>query len=471
MNKHLTERQLEEYLRSGDSLSRRELEQISEHLDSCQLCSDHLKKLKAYLDDLDNHLSRQPTNREKALASKIYNEHIEKYLPSNALITKSFEQSVEKKHTNQSTAISYIRQYPLPVITIAAASALVALILLFVRPWQPETPSFAKVEKNTLRVFNTNSNIIWKMPANGIPEGISSQKTHPKRLRQYITLMDLNGNAKKELLVTGNNHQNRFASDSLYCFKEDGNLWWKQGIPHHPAFFSQKNRSIGWWDIIDFFKFDSGNKKSHLFAFANAGRWSPSVFYELDPGNGKILQRYWQTGQLQTAISFKIGDSRKILLGGINDTYNKASLAVLDPDKIDGRAPGRKLFQTGAFSNTPAEQYITFSPSILSQKYSSTPYNQVTEIFHTDNGNIIIHTKELLRRLDTNLDASVYYLLDKNFSVLDVYGDDNFEKLYSQLYQEGKLKQPLNDYYKQKLENGVRYWDGEKFVQRPVKLR
>ncbi len=467
---HLTDKQLELWLRSKEALDQEETKSMSAHLDKCRLCSERVQSMKVYYNELEQELAREPGEREYKIASKIYQKRSKSALPSNSLI-QTYEAPL--KTYNRSLPLeffSYLRCHPVSSATVVAASVIIGIFLFSVKPELKQNPSYVEVQRNILSAYDRSGDVIWNIPANGMPNNVSSTDQPPNSGKaEYLKLKDIDGNKTKEILLTGDSDHKGFSRDTLYCLNGNGTMRWKQGISVPGEFVGSRHKNIGWWRILDFFVHsNSASQDSQLFAYARAGRWSPSVFYELEPSTGKILQQYWHSGHIQTATTYfnENSENYDLLIGAINDTYNKAALAVLNPIEFQGYAPGRELFETDTFFRAKEKFYITFKPSILSELYNSALYNQVSEIIQTDEENLIIHTKEKLGRLSDNQFVSIYYILDSNYSVIDVYGDDNFVKLYSDLYEKGELEEPLNNKYWESLKKSMKYWDenGAQFV-------
>lgn len=470
MNGHLSERQLEYYLRFREKLSEDEERNITEHLEFCHLCRDHLEVLEAYLNDVDSELSQPPGERDHTLVNKILGVDRKDVLPSKSLV-KTYEAPLKTYRSSFSSKIvGYVRRHPVRTVTVTAASMAFIFVLFFMSHWLDRNPSYAEVENNVLQVFNSSGDVLWNLPADGIPEDVTSKNQQSEW--KYLSLTNVDGNGLNEILITGNSETGRFSTGVLYCFNSDGAIQWEQSIQTPEPFAREKNTNVSKWVIKDFFAYNlTGREKPQLFAFANAGRWSPGVFYEVEPSTGEILQSYWHTGHLQIAEILRAGAGNdKIFLGAINDTYDRAALTILDPNNFNGQGTREKIFKSEAIPQAKEKYYITFKPSVLSDNLNNAPFNQVREIFTTNEGNLVVRADERLSRLSPTQNVSVYYVFDKNFEVLEVYGDDNFNKRYSELYEAGELDMPLNEQYWEKLKNSVRYWDGEEFIGEAIKV-
>ena len=62
--------------------------------------------------------------------------------------------------------------------------------------------------------------------------------------------------------------------------------------------------------------------------------------------------------------------------------------------------------------------------------------------------------------------VSVMYILDKNFKVVEARGDAAYQRIYSDLYNEGELQELLTDEFWESLKDSVLYWNeaAERFI-------
>ncbi len=473
MKEHPDKWKLERYLGIGKPLSAGQKEEISDHIDDCHYCAERIEILTDYHQQIEEKLNQPTVNKNESYKNRVFNPQEKDLLPSQSLV-ETYGASLEpSRRLLPTTLLRYIRYHPVRPVLAAAASILLIATLVF-KPWEDQNPVYAKVDKNILRVLNDNGEMLWKMSAEGISEGVSSKEPQVDgKGKEYIKLANIDNKAGNELLISGDNMGSRFAVDTLYCYNGDGSLRWKQGVGAPPQIQEPKNANIGWWKIYNVFVLQLSNQaKPRLYVLANAGRWSPSTFYEIEASTGAITQSYWHDGHLQTAALLKGNsekDSDRLILGAINGFFDRASLAVLNPDSIGGIGTSRGLYQDGAAPKANEKVYMTFKPSILTELYQNAPYNQVKEIIPANNGNLIIQTYEGYSRLGPNQGGSIYYVLDNNFKVVDVYGGDSFLKRYADLYKQGDPEIPAIDEYWQQLKDSVQYWDGEKFVNGPVK--
>ncbi len=65
----------------------------------------------------------------------------------------------------------------------------------------------------------------------------------------------------------------------------------------------------------------------------------PSVLRELDPRDGTVRQEYWSNGYIETVREETWAGRPVVLVGGTNNDFRAASLAVFRPDGVAGSTP------------------------------------------------------------------------------------------------------------------------------------
>lgn len=469
MKNHPTDRQLEYWLRATELLPDEERDEISAHLEECLLCSERIEMLESYFAKIDEKVNKPPSDRIKSIADKIYRGETRKLLSSNSLV-KSYQKPLKTYENGYLDRLSnYIRIHPIRSVTIAAASSLLAFVLILMVPRTDKNPGYAAVENNILKVYNGNGELLWDITANSLPEEISSKNPNTGLNEQFISLTDIDGDERNEILIRGDRQGAGFAPDTLYCLNSDGTMRWKQGVPELISFGDMDHTESARMRIFNFLAYHPSNSENasprpRLFALAKSNRWFPSVLFELNPIDGKILQRYWHSGNFSTITPYHSAEKNQnyLIVGGINNAFNKASISVLNPSDIDGYSPLTSEYQPNdSIKRANEKVYLTFEPTNLQKKHGTTAYNFVPEITITPDGNLLIRTHEFYRRLGDEKSGNIYYILDERFKVLDVYADDNFTKLYGELYEDGSIEKPLNEGIWEELKNAVRYWEKE----------
>lgn len=467
---HPTDKQLDLWLRLRDSLPAEEAASVEGHVQSCRLCFERVETLKAYYEDLEGELDKEPGERERTIASKIYQSRSRAALPSYSLI-QTYEAPLEEhRQTLPVQFVNYIRCHPFGSATITLAAACFAVLFFFVQPSSgiDQNPMYAEVERNILFSYNKQGELLWNMPVPGIPNGSSSEDEATRVNKRFIRIADINGNGENEVLITGSSTTGELSTGILYCFNSDGSLRWQQGPPPPVQFGNRTHSVVANWKITDFFTLESAGIEPRLFVTANS-TWFPSVLFELDAGNGDILQTYWHPGWIwASAIHWDTsGGTGKIVLGTTNNSYQNAALAVLNPENVNGYAPLPESYKPEGITRASEIHYFMFKPSLLHRVYGQRLYNEISGLRITDDGTLMIRTRENLQKLGTSV--IIIYTLGSDFTILEARGSGVYEKLYSDLYEQGELDEPLTDRFWEDLRNSVLYWDGEQFVNEPVK--
>ncbi|MEM4723984.1 MAG: hypothetical protein QXP01_03140 [Candidatus Hadarchaeum sp.] len=138
---------------------------------------------------------------------------------------------------------------------------------------------------------------------------------------------------------------------------------------------------------------------------------------------------------------------------------------ILDPRKMNGHAPAPPAYTP---VNIPAgqEKFYILLPQTDVLKASNTKRNSVQAVRMTGDRLLEVHVLEIPVG-DPPL-PGLYYYFDSSLRCVRVDADDYFVKVYSKLEEQGKVRSRLDERYYEELRDGVRYWDGEKFVKKPT---
>lgn len=470
IDKHITEEHLERFLRAPEKLTQEEHGAINTHLTRCRLCEEHLQALQGFYADLEERLQEGPTERDGALAETLLLRKAIRLLPSPGLLKKQMGSLLEKVWVAVEPyppplprrILRYIVAHPVRTagVTTLAALALMAAFLIL-PPANDVNPAYAKIENYTLSVYNKTGEVLWTKSALGMPD-ISSENLWENR-RRFILVDNIDGHGANEVLLTGVSNS-ALAQDTLYCFNSDGTLRWKHGLGSIIAFGEMDFIPHSRWYFYDFFVLaNQATGKSRLFVLAHITPYFPSKLLELDPASGLERQSYWHPGHLEEVLTHDIDlDGRnEIILGGINNIYKRACIAVLHPANIGGYGPVRPKSAPENLPKGQEEYYLLFPLTQLGQTSGDVPYNVVGELELNRDGSITVLTEEAP---NTDIPGGILYTIVPGMKVVAATGSDPFLKSHQRLVAEGKLQEKLGPEYWEELKNSVRYWDGERFV-------
>lgn len=465
---HPTDKQLKLWLRSKENFDRDEAVYISEHVETCHLCKERLEKLQKYYEDLKREIDQRPGDREKSIASKVFQRRTKKALPSGSLM-QTYEAPLEEYRSSLPVRVkNYLQKHPVGSASISIGTIFIATLLFIIQPWQGGkngNPTYAEVERNVLQVYDQDGESLWSKVIDGIPNGTTSETKATSTTNRLIGIMDIDGDSRKEVLLTGSNYESELTANKVYCYNSDGSLRWTQSPPEPISFGDLSHTSTMNWEILDFFTLNSTENSARLFVASNSS-WFPSVLFELNPSDGEILQSYWHPGWIWVNNVYESANNEndQIILGATNNSYQKAALVVLDPNNINGHAPLKEYYKPNTVSRAAENHYILFKPSRLNELFGNQLYNQISRLRLTDGRGLMVRAVENIG--DSSERVTVMYTLNKNFKVLEARGVSKYQRVYSDLYNGGELEEPLTDEYWESLKDSVLYWDErtERFI-------
>ena len=456
------------WLRSKDKLDHDETIFISEHLKTCHLCKERLDTLHAYYTDLEREINQDPGKKERDTTSKIFQRRTRKALSSGSLM-QTYEAPLEEHRSSLPVRVkNYLQQHPVGSVSLTVGALFLATILFVVQPWKnmDDNPIYAEVERNVLHVYNQEGEDIWNMVVDGIPNGTTSEIGTSTSIDRFIRITDIDGDGTNEVLLSGEGYSGEYTADVLYCYNSDGTIRWKQSPPPPISFGTISHSGSLNWNIEDFFSLNTSENTARLFVASNSS-WFPSVLIELNPSDGEILQSYWHPGWIFRIEVYETGESEntRIILGATNNTYQKAALIVLSPGNINGHSPLKESYQPETLSRANEDHYILFKPSLLNELVGKQLYNQTYWLRFTDGGELMARARENIQVAEEDY-VSVMYILDKNFKVVEARGDAAYQRIYSDLYNEGELQELLTDEFWESLKDSVLYWNeaAERFI-------
>ena len=487
MTSHPTDIQLETLLLDEKGLPETTRKEIEAHIQECSLCREHLEMLKRVYSGIDANLQLPPTDRDGEVARTLFitgrkalpqrglqrwtsAERVREGLDTFAEIIEPSELPLLQRFTQ------YVQVYPIRVAgATSIAVAAVVLAALFLRAPKDTNPTFAAVKNSVLTVQNKKGEVLWTRTAIGIPDTRSDESLDRNQSKRFLSIADVDGDGKQEILLSGAETGGEFAGDTLYCFEGNDRLRWKAGVGKMISFgqrglVQHSTTLITDWLITKRRRTD----QTQLFVIGEDRFFSPAKLFEIDTKTGSELQCYFHRGHcpLLHAMNVNGDETTELLLAGENDGFNLASLAVLDPAAINGYGPiPPQYIPVDTLKRAEEMYYILFPRTDLGELVGRAPFNQVNMITSGATRTVIINVKESTGNPKSEEQATVIYVCGPTMQVISVLVGDPFKKTYQRFVDEGKIAHPLTPAYTENLKNSVLYWDGEKFVNRPTMNR
>jgi hypothetical protein len=486
MSVHISQETLEKYHLEPGAMDSGSLVQIEEHLRQCAGCRERSEALRRFYADLDGLLGAGPDTRDEEFAKKLASapKHSWIALPERGLSEKrktgTFREVIERvaeiiepgRRPIIERLALYARLHPLRSLTaVTGVIAAIVLSLVFLRVARDTAADHFMVKDRILSVMNKEGEVLWTRHLPGVRDGANEDfdsQTAPGA--RSIGIEDIDGNGRKVILTFATS---AFVQDTLFCYEGDGRLRW--------AAWAGAPIGFGKLDFtrqaqMNFYNFavSKGHPgvRPRLFAVMTSSQYFPSKLAELDPANGNELGTYWHAGGIEKARPLSPnGDGREeLLIGGFNELYGAAFVALLDCSAISGCGPVPEEDMPASQAHGREEFYLLFPITDLGKALSPEPFNMVRGIVPGAHPYFQVYINEG-RKDSSSLFMSVVYTLDTSMHVIAAAVGNSFQKTHAEYVAKGELSLPCDRAYKDSLVASVLYWDGERFVKKYVANR
>ena len=200
-------------------------------------------------------------------------------------------------------------------------------------------PAAWRLENESLTVFDATGALVFEHRF-GFPlvGSSSSASPYPAVGPSGVLIADIDGDARSEVLVNVNARER--ANKRLYCFDADGRL----RFVHQPTGtrrFGDDEYAEPWLAYRVFLtRGPDGGRR--LWAVFTHNLLFPAVLQELSPRDGAVRQEYWSDGYIEVVHEESWAGRPVVLVGGANNDFRAASLAVFSPDAVSGSAPAAR---------------------------------------------------------------------------------------------------------------------------------
>lgn len=306
-----------------------------------------------------------------------------------------------------------------------------------------------------LCAWDDMGHLLWRRP---FPLGLvdaSSNGIHAYPVRN-IQIMNMGGTGASRVIFAATlsdspGDPTAISRDELYCLTADGKILWTYK-PDVSVTFGDQQFS-GPWDISDILV-EPGSGPPIVWAALSHRMWRPGVLLAID-GAGKATVKFVNAGNL-----YRIGLAPEghILVGGVNNEYDSAALAVLRKDAPASCSPQTRgtRFECVSGPGGSPERYFLLPPTELNVA-ADKPYNRVVAI-NSIGGQTVVTTEEVGEVARPPL-ATAMYGFSAGMAIQDVAFDDNFAVQHHYFEGAGKLDHPLSRCSSLNSPRPVRRWE------------
>jgi hypothetical protein len=321
------------------------------------------------------------------------------------------------------------------VVLLGLSASIFAAILFLIffefRSHGLVAPSQASFSGRQLLAWN-DGKVIWSydfgQPLRHVAEGEGGGNIQIERL--------LDGNQEQVLAQVPllRFDQGNFSTDALYCFTGGGKLLWQRSFDDRVQFAGEDCGPR--WDTSALLVTGAGPDRS-IWCSTRSFPTSGSILFHFD-AKGHSSRHFVNYGHIYSLTEFRTSKGSFLLVGGINNEYSSAVLAVLKETELSGHSPQTGSLSTcsGCPSGKPY-RYFVFPRSEVT-RVSGVPYNEVHNAMVTGT-RVQVQVRESNAAGPTVADWSMYEL-DHDFIPQSVQFSDHYQETHRRLSAEGKIK-------------------------------
>jgi len=324
--------------------------------------------------------------------------------------------------------------------------------------WKGNQVIYLEIVNDQLLALNENKVTLWKHQLkNSVEPGSLTQE-----------LVDLDGDQKKEILVSVNYKGAGKQNSEVFLFEQNGRLRWSYQPGKRIKTLTDEFTNNFITSIIGAWNFRKDSPEKFILVLANHVTWYPTQITLLNP-SGQVIGEYWQVGHLgkDSLVVEDVDEDgwNEIILGGTNNDFQSACLLVLDPRKVEGCSPssGNPEFQFLGLPPGTQEYYILFPRTTLNQVMALRNYARQV-VFLREDKTLEVSCTEFSKETA----YEVLYNFDNHFQpLLSRPTDLTIEKI-KELLASGILP-PHALTELRILKEKIKFWDGEGWSYQPAR--
>jgi hypothetical protein len=266
-----------------------------------------------------------------------------------------------------------------------------------------------------------------------------------------VTVVDVDGDGRKEVLLNYLPLNLDEAGGSLMCFDARGNLRWEY---HYGSKKSFGQRTFSSSYVGRLLRPVQIAGKPYLLTVANHYVWYPSQVALLDPRTGRLVEEYWHPGALYNAILRDLnGDGQdEVILGGINNPGEGLGHAALAALTLPfSKAPRRVIQSDDPFPPLTGGgelNYALFPYPDVCRMHGMLPW--IARLSIDQSRRILVETA-------LPEAGGILYYLGFDFQVQECRFSDQFAPLHQRLFLQHLLDHPLSARETESLGKVVRF--------------
>jgi hypothetical protein len=354
--------------------------------------------------------------------------------------------------------VTSIRTYP---VRWSGAFVVVVAGVLLLMPRlvrRDTTPVYARAKDEFVIALNKEGEELWRSYVG--PE----YEKHANGGVGTPRLLDVDGDGGQEILVMSPPTK---PNGWIDCLNPDGKKRWRFTFKPKMDFAAETFSNDFILESYFTVRTTDQNGRYNVAFTATHFTWWPCVVGLLDARDGKLLGEYWHPGWLQIMVKDISGHRNdQIVAAGYNNAFKKNVFAVLDPRYVGGHGPATPEYTPRGIEAAAEKFYVLLPDPDLFALALRLPPEVGAGAVMIESSSLEVRTSRSIPFRDSGERvAVVFFDFDEHLNCIKVRGGDELVDLHRSLEKDGKLKKKLDSSYFEELRRGVRYWDGEKFVE------
>ncbi len=360
--------------------------------------------------------------------------------------------------------------------TIAAVVLTVLLLIIGKMLYGPidKNPVTYDAEGETIFLKNKYGEIVDKILVGSTTIATINVTERDGLTNRFVSLFDINGDNINEVIYPQQIDDSRLDIAHVFCkdIIKDTVLWdfkvqRKLKFPYHPYVSSK----LFWISNIGAGDHDNDGR-SEIYVQACHISYFPGLLIKLDAISGEKISEYVNIGQF-LPMEFVDIDSdgvTEVILGGANNSYDMAAVAILDSRFVQGHSPFTRNYNIEEIKPGMEKAYLLIPRTIVGNYFRYEERQNNVFGVSIRNSEYLIDVGIRDCSLPSNKTKSAEYIVQIGYDLkVKVVGTANsYDVLARQLYEEGKINRQVDAEYFEEYKKEILYWDGEKFVNYPT---
>jgi hypothetical protein len=270
-------------------------------------------------------------------------------------------------------------------------------------------------------------------------------------------IADLEGDGRSEVLVQTVAKER--ADRRLFCLEADGGTRWV----HQPTGTRRFGNDVydEPWLVHRVFLTPGPAGGKRVWAIFTHGLLFPTVLRELDPKDGAVRQEYWSNGYVDLVAEGSWAGRPVLFVGGTNNDFREASLAVFAADKVAGSTPALRPAYACRDCAPGGPEALFLFPTLCAARRLGRQAAVVDA--WVERGERV---RVRVIQVGSPTHASSYYTLGPDGALVGAEISREFQAQHALLERQGLLDHALGPADDRDM-LPVRRWDGRQFVALP----